>query len=359
MSKSERTGREPYLSGAPIPQDSSGHEPSLGGEHGLKQLRAHKLEQLTKPTTSHLRRAAIGDWLARNGDPRKGIGLNAEGLPDLVWCAVPGGDVLLRDSSDALTIERFYIAKYPITWAQYRIFLEAEDGHQHPYWWDGLRRRAEYDRHDTPVDNQPAQEVSWYDAVAYTRWLSSKMDYDVRLPNEWEWQQAATDGDSERLFPWGNETGTMFANTKESRLFRATAVGMYPAGEAPCGALDMAGTVLEWCANEFAQPERMELTGEARRVLRGGSWYLIYAYARNLFRTGNDPYLRFNSVGFRLVTNSLEPRPRPEPPPPMPEIVIDDAEEADHDVTFPAPDGSIVAADGSISPEDPDDDIDD
>jgi hypothetical protein len=328
------TGREPYLSGVPLAPDSTGHEPSLGGERGLKQARDHVLTLLDKPNTSHLRRAAIGDWLATTGDSRPGVSLREDGLPDVVWCPVSGGEVMLRDTTTPVRVERFYIAQYPVTWAQYRIFLEAEDGHENPDWWNGLRRRAEYERHDTPVDNQPAQEVSWYDAVAYTRWLSSKLDHDVRLPSEWEWQQAASGGDPELLYPWGHERGQYYANTRESLLRRATAVGMYPKGESPVGALDMSGTVLEWCTNEFADPERVQLSGPARRVARGGSWFLIASYARTIARTGHDPYLRFNSVGLRLAADSLTPRPIISLPEPLP-LETSDAVRQQSESPFP------------------------
>ena len=34
----------------------------------------------------------------------------------------------------------------------------------------------------------------------------------------------------------------------------------------------MSGNVEEWCLNEYENPERVRLSGEARRVVRGGSW---------------------------------------------------------------------------------------
>src|SRR5881409_3965105 len=110
------TGREPYLSGVPVAPAATGNEPSLGGERGLQQARDHVLGLLAKPNTSHLRRAAIGDWLATIGDSRPGVGLTEAGLPDLLWCPVSGGDVHVRDSTESVHVERFYIAKYPMTW---------------------------------------------------------------------------------------------------------------------------------------------------------------------------------------------------------------------------------------------------
>ena len=100
----------------------------------------------------------------------------------------------------------------------------------------------------------------------------------MRLPDEWEWQQAATGGDDGNVFPWGADWDAKQepyrANTFESRLGQATAVGMYPAGASPTDALDMAGTVWEWCLNKFEAPEvtRSGARDFDARVLRGGSW---------------------------------------------------------------------------------------
>ncbi len=307
-------GREPLLGGDKAPPLSTGQEPMLGGEHFLKLVRQALLEQLNDSEISHLKRANIGNWLNDNGDTRPGVGLRDDGLPDIVWCAVPGGDVLLRHDTEPRTVDRFYIAKLPITWAQYRLFLDDPDGHAHHRWWAGLLWRPEYDRVVEPVDNQPAQEISWYDAVAYCRWLSDKLGYEVRLPSEWEWQQAASGGEDGREFPWGPRWDGRHSNTRESGLRRVTAVGMYPLGASPVGALDMSGTILEWCQNEFANPGNLNPGGIGKRVYRGGSWYQIGRYAKTDFRTGNDPFLRYHSVGLRLAT-SVPVFDLPETPP--------------------------------------------
>ena len=142
---------------------------------------------------SHQERARIGDRLAEIGDPRPGVGLNDEQLPDLVWCEVPGGQVTLEGDAGTFDVEPGYINKYLVTWAQYRCFLQAEDGYANAVWWEGLaERQDEPGGQYRELDNHPAETVSWYDAVAYCRWLSAKLGYDIRLPTEWEWQQAAT-----------------------------------------------------------------------------------------------------------------------------------------------------------------------
>ncbi|MBN1312893.1 MAG: SUMF1/EgtB/PvdO family nonheme iron enzyme [Anaerolineae bacterium] len=297
------TGQEPALSGAPFGLVSSGQEPMLGGERLIQAYRDEMMERLNRRTTTHLRRASIGRWLDQTNDIRPGVGIEPDNLPDLVWCHVPAGEVLVGDFPAPFQVEPFYIAKYPVTWTQYRIFLEAPDGFIDPQWWDGLQRRPEYERAAIPIDNHPVQEVSWYDALAYCRWLSDRLGYTVRLPTEWEWQQAATGGKERHIYPWGRRWNTVSANTRESGLRGATAVGMYPYAESPVGAVDMCGNVLEWCLNEYYRPDRVEIGGEASRVMRGGSWFLTLHYARTVSRVGDNPCYRFNSVGFRLTAD--------------------------------------------------------
>ena len=92
------------------------------------------------------------------------------------------------------------------------------------------------------------------------------------------------------------------ANTYESELGRSTAVGVYTEGASPVGALDMSGTVWEWCANSFQDPENRKYpaTEDDRGVVRGGSWYLPQDVARVSHRNFFSPGSRYNDVGFRL-----------------------------------------------------------
>ena len=154
-------------------------------------------------------------------------------------------------------------------------------------------------------DNHPAENVSWYDAIAFCRWLSEKLGYEVRLPTEWEWQQAATGGNPNNEYPWGPKWDSNKANTLESGLSRTTAVGMYPEGVSPVGVLDMSGNVDEWCLNEYKNPKRVDFSGEGSRALRGGSWNYDRNDARCADRSWNDhPDDRIIGVGFRLACTS-------------------------------------------------------
>jgi formylglycine-generating enzyme required for sulfatase activity len=96
------------------------------------------------------------------------------------------------------------------------------------------------------------------------------------------------------------------ANTVESGLGRSTAVGMYPAGASATEVLDMAGTLWEWCLNEFDDPYNTVFpkSKEDSRVLRGGSWGSDQDVARSASRVRFSPSNRDFNVGFRVVCSS-------------------------------------------------------
>ncbi|ETX08084.1 nSTAND1 domain-containing NTPase [Candidatus Entotheonella palauensis] len=268
---------------------------------------ARLLDKLTDRNTSHQERVKIGDRLAEIGDPRPHLGLNEAGLPDIGWCEVPGGEVMLEGGAGTFDAEPGYIGKYPVTWAQYRCFLEAEGGYTNPAWWKGFDEEEleeEPGEQNWKLDNHPAENVSWYDAMAYCRWLSKKLGYEIRLPTEWEWQQAATGGDAVNEYPWGEEWDNDLANTDDSRLSRTTAVGMYPGGASRVGALDMSGNVEEWCLNLRDDPSDNDLSSSSGRVVRGGAWPDPPVSARACCRSACVPSYRLVALGFRVWCSS-------------------------------------------------------
>ncbi|MEZ5592482.1 MAG: SUMF1/EgtB/PvdO family nonheme iron enzyme [Gammaproteobacteria bacterium] len=256
-----------------------------------------------KPDTDHKIKAKIGDQLAEIGDSRRGVGVNTQGLPDIFWLPVRPGTIILENKRGKFQVEAFHIAKYPVTWIQYRAFIQAIDGYRDKRWWQGLKQFNSTD-YLNRIDNNPAENVSWYDAVAYCRWLSEKRGYNIRLLTEQEWQLAASGGD-ERQFPWGNGWRSKLANTVESGLERTTAVGMYQGGASPVGALDMAGNVWEWCLNQHDEPSITSIDdADSARVLRGGSWGFPLDDARVTSSFKYLPNARSNLMGFRLCRPS-------------------------------------------------------
>jgi hypothetical protein len=258
------------------------------------------LEDLERPEATHYRRA----WI---GDPRPGVGVRPDGVPDILWRAIPPGKIRLEGGEGSFQVAPFLIAKYPVTYRQYRAFLEAADGYRDDRWWEGLEHEGSWGDQYRPTDNHPADSVSWFDAMAFCRWLSTRLDYEVRLPTEWEWQQAATGGDAQNIYPWGRDWAEERANVSESKLSRTTAVGTYPSGASAQGALDMAGNVWEWCLNPYDNPRDTSGGRDARRVVRGGSWYDDREYARCAYRHSYLPDYRFGLIGFRVVCVSPIP----------------------------------------------------
>ena len=270
-------------------------------------------------------RAEAGRKLAEIGDPRPGVGLRPGGVPDIAWCEVPAGEFTMGGNHyddekpiRPVILPAFFIAKFPTTFAQYKAFLDAPDGYRNEQWWQKPVKLAGREQNPGdqywPIPNHPAETVSWYDAVAYCRWLMSKLGYEVRLPTEEEWEKAArgTDG---REYPWGNEYKQGNANIDETfegfevgtfYLERTTAAGMYPKNSSPYGVMDMSGNVWEWCSTKCRETysvgkEDNDVQEGEPRVLRGGSWYDNRDFARAAYRDGNYPDLRSNNVGFRVV----------------------------------------------------------
>ncbi len=164
--------------------------------------------------------------------------------------------------------------------AQYQAFVEADDGFDNLAWWQGMPeayQRQKLAEQRTQLSNNPRDGISWYQSVAFARWMNHRLhgvemphpsgkgvlqvgdNAQIRLPTEWEWQWAAQNGAEERTYPWG-EADTGYTNTEDSGLEQVVAVGMYPHGAAACGALDMAGNLMEWCIG-IGQANRNESQG--------------------------------------------------------------------------------------------------
>ncbi len=248
-------------------------------------------------------RSLAGDALSRLGDPRPGVGLDpGTGLPDIAWCDVPAGPFLMgSDDSDGLAYDDekpqqevlivygYRIARYPLTNLQYASFLRAQGYQERRYWtdagWQWKADRAGPVTYGGAFDllNHPVVGVSWYEAVAFCRWLTERLratggierDEEVRLPTEAEWEKAAR-GTGGRLFPWGDEFDADRCNMADTGIDTTSAVGAFPGGASPYGLLDMSGNVDEWCRtrwrDSYQEAAGESLEGDALRVVRGGSF---------------------------------------------------------------------------------------
>jgi formylglycine-generating enzyme required for sulfatase activity len=170
------------------------------------------------------------------------------------------------------------------------------------------------------LSNHPVIGVSWYEALAFTRWFSERSGLSVRLPTEAEWEYAVRYPDGRR-FPWGDDYLSGCANINECdsvqsighyHLKRTTAVGLYPQGVNAVGIHDLCGNSAEWCLSPWTIPYRhhtaheVSTEGNIGRAWRGGSWYYGVTNARAASRGWDYPHACDTMLGFRLLleTNS-------------------------------------------------------
>lgn len=271
-------------------------------------------------------RALAGNHLAILGDPRLEV-LTCEAM---VFCEVPAGEFIVGEYEDQkiLSLPGFWIGKYPVTVAQFDQFVQA-GGYDNPdYWaeaieakhWTKAGYQARYNENTRtgpvpiPVPfclpNHPAVMVSWNEALAFSRWLNQQLrewsvgrvdkpwqslaegKLLVTLPTREQWEKAARGSDG-RVYPWPGDFDPNNANTFESGIDATSAVGCFPAGASPCGALDLSGNVWEYDLTDAGD-------------LRGGSWGNRGMSACCADVRGTRPFGRTELTGFRV---SLSPAP--------------------------------------------------
>ncbi|MEA3397957.1 MAG: SUMF1/EgtB/PvdO family nonheme iron enzyme, partial [Chloroflexota bacterium] len=345
------------------------------GQELLERVRNRLAQLLAEGRLTPRERLEAGDVLGRLGDPRPGVStIPGEGseIPDILWVKIPAGPFLMGSVDDdteayddekpqhELTLPTYYIARYPVTNAQFRPFVEG-DGYTNPaYWtapgwawrqgaapdlspWDDYsnenwkRRYREWlagrpvakrgrpfwwndSRWGAPT--RPVVGVTWFEAVAYTRWLKKQLQVaslklqvwtaagveivnlqhstcNFRLPSEAEWEKAARGTDGQR-YPGGDDWQADYGNIIEGTGIEETnAVGCFPRGASPYGVLEMSGNVWEWTRSswgersilqaEYGYPYdpndgRERLEDMKIPILRGGSWNGNRRYARCAYR---------------------------------------------------------------------------
>ncbi len=294
--------------------------------------------------TAPVWRATAGNTLARLGDPRSGLTT----LEAMEFCYVPAGPFIMGEGdnthqNDCLNYG-YWLARYPVTVAQFRAFVEAS-GYQ-PYDADSLGG----------LPNHPVIWITWHDALAFCRWLTETwhgqallpVGWSVTLPSEAEWEKAARGGlekpdqpfiepvhqiagweptvslefnpFSQRRYPWGDEADPNRANYDESGIGSTSAVGCFPGGTSPYGCEEMSGNAWEWTRSLWGQEakptfnypydpqdgrEDLEAPNEFRRVLRGGSvddnGRSVRCAVRGRFNPGSGNWFS----GFRVVLSPL------------------------------------------------------
>lgn len=179
---------------------------------------------------------------------------------------------------------------------------------------------------------QPAVRVSWDEAVAFCRWLSEQTGKRFRLPTEAEWEYACrAGGDSPLAYGPLDADFSRHANVADAAAaqFYSVTGGVVVFQDIPAdqrfddGAIataaigsyepnlwdlhDMHGNAAEWTLSAYAAyPYRSEdgrnnVTGNAPKVVRGGSFYDRPKRCRSSFRLSYPAWQKVHNVGFRVV----------------------------------------------------------
>lgn len=258
------------------------------GSGNLRAVQNDLVSLLVLSSTPVRLRLTAAQTLAYIGDPRD--------LDEMI--EIPEGEFTYGQDNRSKHVGAFRVGKYPVTNAQYKEFIDANQECRVPFVDEDWARPYNWDREERTYPagraNHPVVLVSWDDAKAYCRWLSTLGEISARLPTEIEWEKAAR-GAQGQDYPWPGPFSPDKANTSESGIRETTPVGIYPDGASPYGLLDCAGNVLEWTADEHEG---------GGIVLRGGSWSDNQFEARCATRTKSFPAQMENFVGFRIACSA-------------------------------------------------------
>jgi formylglycine-generating enzyme required for sulfatase activity len=182
-------------------------------------------------------------------------------------------------------LDSFWLAEYPVTYREYEPFVGDGGYAKMRFWtpagWGAIQRAHrsqpwrwhEYEGHE----DHPVQWLSWYEAVAFVRWLSERRRTAYRLPTEAEWEKAAgwdPAANRKRKYPWGDEYDPQMHPSD----WAAPHGQEYRKADSPYGLAHMCGHVWQWTSSlrwplpYDAEDGREDLETEGERVIRGSSW---------------------------------------------------------------------------------------
>ena len=252
-----------------------------------------------RPTATKIRTKTI------TPTKEKTLGIGSTKISDkdgMEMVYVPAGSFIMGGngwSEHEVNLDGYWIDKYEVTNSQYAQCVAAGDCAAPGYRKSSIRGsyygNSEY-------DDYPVIYVSWYDARDYCQWAGGE------LPTEAQWEKAArgTDG---RRYPWGNEPPNSTLSNYDRNVGDTKAVGSYPKGVSPYGAMDMAGNVYEW-VNDWYSASYYSVspvnnppgpTTGTYKVFRGGSWQSFVDSLHSASRSYQNPGYRFESFGFRCA----------------------------------------------------------
>lgn len=270
----------------------------------------------------------------------------SQGIIEQVAVPIPGGTFTMGNQSGIgieneepvhqVTLSAFKMYKHEVTNEAYSLFVK-DGGYSNKLYWTiddgsvadpdvgwnysqnlGWQAPLEWNLLDTPYwknavhstqADTPVGGVSWYEAYAYSKWLSAKTGKTYRLPTEAEWEYAARGGLVGKKYPWGDDepdgSYSNYGHPDDGYQYSAP-VGSYQANG--YGLQDMAGNHYEWSADWYdlySSSLAVNPTGPVNgtdRVIRGSSYQIDLANSiRCSFRLNTPPGARHENVGLRCL----------------------------------------------------------
>jgi eukaryotic-like serine/threonine-protein kinase len=219
----------------------------------------------------------------------------------------PSSSKVYNDSpSHEVTVKSFFIDRTEITNAEYADFVR-ETNYPSP---DGINWSG-----NKPLDTEldlPVRSISFQDVQSFVAWRSKRDNVNYRLPSEEEWEYVARGGESNNLYPWGQEWSEEYSNLWSDG---PKPVGSYKNIKTAWNVTDMIGNVWEWTsstASIYPGNKLLKLVPEQKNfiVVRGGSYQSMDPKAVELrgskefpatTRQWVAPSTKNKTLGFRLV----------------------------------------------------------
>jgi len=275
---------------------------------------------------------------ADGGPPTQTLDLG-DGLT-LELVRIPAGEFVMGDSGgwpDEWPVhpvrigKPFWMGTTEVTNAQYAAFDSMHDSRYISWYNKDQNKRGE------PVNGptQPVLRVTWDEAMAFCRWLSTKTGKRVTLPTEAQWEYACRAGTNTPMW-YGSVDADFtevanFADKSLNGLTRRDSPDWIPTIDTvsdgaiatadvgkhepnPWGLADMHGNVCEWTRSLYkpypykADDGRNALDAGGMRVVRGGSFYERPKQGRSAFRWRYRTWHKVYNVGFRVVIEDGPPR---------------------------------------------------
>lgn len=197
-----------------------------------------------------------------------------------------------------ISVGRFAISKYEVSFAQYREYVEATHLNG-PQPWDGISNYSMYA--EIPINQITREQAENY---CYWRYPSGHSSLKSgRLPSADEWIFAARSGRSDYRYPWGQQMEHARVNWHRTPQENLALVDIrsLPAGQSAQGVFHLIGNVAEW----IGKSSTVHSLGLDRGVICGGSAFsndLAELTATCRYRSTLRAY---HDVGFRCVIEPI------------------------------------------------------